>query len=475
MTSVDLIRLQQSLLENLYTAEWLIKTQPKHLAQLQWALCAKILRQGGKIRWPEQRDDLSLLTSMLLDASTLIAISGGDLSSMHLGNLAGYGDDAVQRKIRSRLPNPRQFNELMLELHTAAWHQFNGHHVEPLEDRLPDLRVVIDNIDLPVYIECKRVTTSTEAGIRKRILKANRQIKAVGQPCYGIVILDVSGAAGPVNLRPEEIPDGVEIISQYVRRALSGERNRAVGKVIVTWDNSGVRGQPPEPVGLFLMRCHRFISHDPVNGVYILPEEIELFQSQILLLRMTFDDSIVDVERLVFSDVMRECQRQLNFSCEELLEAFSHRDKFERVEIAEDAHVILFARRITWGEERAYILACANQQEATLNLLFAYRIPPTLYLSVDLLTPLEMLGVFTRHYGLPVIVGNHMAHFIHRERFSISVRRDTTSLISVYNPDHHSVMQFTLCKIMDDQEQILVNCALVFAIDCTRLLGDLRR
>lgn len=474
MNYADIIRLQRSLLEELFTVEWLSNTRPEHPARSRWSLCTTILMQGSTIRWPTQKDDLPELAVMLLDSATFVTISRGDLGRMRIGRLSGYGDDAVQRKISSRLRDPAQFNALMLELSTAAWHQSKGHHIKPLEDEgLPDLQVVIHGVTLPIYVECKRLTTSSEAGIQKRIRHANRQIKAVGEPCYGVVILDVSGAVGPIKSLSDKIPEAVRTILQYVERALTGPKNRSVGKVIVTWDDMGIMGQPPERTSVFFRRNMKHLNHDPVDGVLSLRDEIELFQGQTVFYALNWDDSVAGVKHLIFSDLMKECQQWFGFSQDELIDAFDRRDKLERVRIDENAHVLLFARRITWGGERAYILACAKRQDAALNLEFAFRLPPKMYSSVDLLTPLEMLAVFAERYGLPVAIGNNVARFIFRRRFLIPAESGGAPLVGVCNPQNHSFIQSMMLKVVRDDGQILVDCALVFAIDKTRLLADL--
>jgi hypothetical protein len=411
---------------------------------------------------------------MLLDSTTFVTISGGDPGNLRIGNLSGYGDDAVQRKIRSRLPDPRQFDALMLEISTAAWHQSQGHHIKPLEDEgLPDLRVAIQGIDLPLYVECKRLTTSSEAGIQKRIRYANRQIKAVGDPCYGVVILDVSGAVGAITNLSDEIPKAVRTILHYVDGALTGPKNRSVSRVIVTWDDMGIMGQPPERTSVFLRRNIKHLNHDPVDGVLSLPGEIELFQGQTVFYALVWDESVAGVTHLIFSDLMKECQQCFGFSQDELIDTFNRRDKLEPVRIDEKTDVLLFARRITWQEERAYILACAKREDAALNLQFAFTLPPKIYSLVDLLTPIEMLATFADHYGLPVAIGNHVARFIYRRRFLIPAESEGAPLVGINNPQKHSFIQSMMLKVARDDAQISVDCALVFAIDKTLLLADL--
>lgn len=243
MDNVIFIRRQKELIEELFDIEWLKKYKTKHPAASRWALCVEILKQGGAIRWPNQKDKLKELATLVLDGYSFITLSSGNLKEFKIGDISGYGDKSVQKKINSRLPDPRQFDSLMLELSIAAWHQGSGHQIEPLEEKgLPDLRLKFQNSQKPFYIECKRLTSSSKSGIQKRIRLANKQLKTVDEDSYGIVILDISGSVETKTVIKDEIPEDVEEILNYAQQAILGQKNRSVSRIIVIWDDMEIKG-----------------------------------------------------------------------------------------------------------------------------------------------------------------------------------------------------------------------------------------
>jgi hypothetical protein len=474
ISGADLIRRQRKILEDLFSTEWLNGRRFEHPARSRWSLCTEILKQGGTIRWPKQREDLPELAALLLDSVSFVTISEGSLHDLRLGDITGYGGDSVQRKIESRLPDPRQFDALMLELSMAAWHQSKGHHIRPMEkEGLPDLRVSLPDIEFPVYVECKRLTTSSKWGIQKRIRLANKQLRAVDEESYGVMILDISGSVGPVESISDEMPARVKTIIGYAEQAISGPKNRSVSRVIVSWDDTDIMGEPPARTSVFLRRNTRHLEHEPVEGVTQLRLGNHLFQGNTVFFCLTWDTSLMDVIRLRFSDLMRECQKWFDFSNDELLAAYEKRDKSEPIRLDDETEFVLFSRKAEWQSQDVHILVCARKEGKTLNILFAFRIPPQIHGIVDLLTPLEMLATFAEHYGLPVAVGGHVQKFIFRRDFKFPSDPLGVQLGAVRNPQDHSCVQSMMVRVSRDNGWVLVSCALVFAIDITLVLSDL--
>jgi len=468
----NLLRIQKQLLEDLFDEKTLRSLKSRHPAAARWRLCSKIVGQGGIIKWSEQGHETPLLAEAILDAITFVTVSAGDVQQMKLFDLSGYGDKAVQAKLRSRINNPSQFKHLMVELSVGAWHQGIGHQVTPFEkEGWPDIRADVPGFEYPIFLECKRVEVLSNQRIAKHIQNANRQIKEVGTSAYGVAVLDVTGAIGS-KLAPirDEKPQEIVQIIEASRAAISGPKNRCISRVLLMWDESGIFGNPPERTMVVLRRCVASIDHEPLEGVIVIPPELPLFGGNTV--ELPFNFSKIEIDTLQVSDLMKECSAWFRFTTDALIDAFKHLDKWERMTVASDAGYVLFARQTTFKNRPSYTIALGKQIDHTLHLQFAIRIPFCLHNDVDLLTPLEMLQVTIERYGLLVTIGGVTGHFVLRHSFEAQTN-DLSSFFHVHNPDNHSLLLSLLIKITPRYSVFAVDSALVFALDRTRLLMDL--
>lgn len=470
--SPNLLRIQKQLLEDLFEEKTLRSLKSRHPAAARWRLCSKIVSQGGIIKWSEQGHETPLLAEAILDAITFVTVSAGDVQQMQLFDLSGYGDSAVQAKLRSRINNPSQFKHLMVELSVAAWHQGIGHHITPFEkEGWPDIRADAPGFEYPVFLECKRVEVLSNQRIAKHIQNANRQIKEVGTSAYGVAVLDVTGAIGSklAPISDEKPPEIVQLIDA-AREAISGPKNRCISRVLLIWDESGIFGNPPERTSIFLRRNVASIDHDPLVGVIMIPPELPLFGGNTI--ELPFNFSKIEIDTLQISDLMKECSSWFGFTTDELIDAFNRRDKWERISVASDAGYVLFARQTTFKGRPSYTIALGRQIDHTLHLQFAIRIPFCLHNDVDLLSPLEMLQVTIERYGLLVTIGGIRGRFVLRHSFEAETS-DLSSFFHIHNPSNHDLLLSLLVKITPRDSVFAVDSALVFALDRTRLLMDL--
>ena len=469
-------RFQKKLLEDLFRKETLESPKSRHPAAIRWRLCQKILRHGSVIRWPDWGDEMQLLAATLLDGATFATI--GSLSDQIRSiDLSEYGDQAVQTKIKSRINDPQQFEELMVELSLAAWHKREGHRVTPLEkDNWPDLAVEIEGFESPLFLECKRIRSASAERIAKHIQKANKQLKQVGAISrYRVVLLDVSAAlklgVGPVT---DSVPDVILELLTVVRNAIGGPKNRSVSKVILVWDDAGIIGEPPNRTAVFMRRHATFVDHEPVAGVSVIPPNLPLFQGTTIELMLQWDTSNVGVNTVQGTDLLKNCYSWFSFTNEEIIDAFSNRDKWRAITIAPDSQWILFAKRTIFRDRRSNILALSQRSETTLVVQFAIRIPVTLYDDMDLLTPLEMLQRLIDAYGLAVTVGDVTARFVVQHSLQVSDISNPASLIHVHNPSGNDFLLSSFMRVNPITAGFAVDFRLVFALDQKRLLADLR-
>ena len=159
------------------------------------------MRQQGGVRLPAQAGLVASVAQVIQDTSVLSGISGTKAGSLKLGDLAGFGDADVRRKIETRKHDAPQYEDLLVEFYVAAWYLSEGCQVTPTErDGLADLRVDHPDHTVPRFIECKRLSTASPKRVGKTICKANKQIKCAAAEVEGdfsgIVILDVSAVVG---------------------------------------------------------------------------------------------------------------------------------------------------------------------------------------------------------------------------------------------------------------------------------------
>jgi hypothetical protein len=253
----------QAVLASLFPHGWFEHPgNASHLAAQQWKLCQLLVDQIGVVLYPSQVPLMPAVGQLLLDTLMWIRATEGDARSFEIGELEGYGDILVRKKIESRARDAAQYRDLMTELSVGGWYRAKG-IVTPFESEgYPDLRV--DNgSEPPLFIECKRLRVISEARVRAVIKKANSQIKRAAQEgvdAYdGAVVLDLADAVGVRYGSSEWRPAVVNEVLGHARRALSGEKNRSVRRAWVTWDSyryAHGHGTGTKPTSLLAFRRH---------------------------------------------------------------------------------------------------------------------------------------------------------------------------------------------------------------------------
>ncbi|MFC1990659.1 hypothetical protein ACFLU9_00710 [Chloroflexota bacterium] len=263
MKSVDFLKLHIDVLEEFFSPTWFsLKKNNAHPAHRNWALCHKLIDQGGIIKYPEQRSELNEIAKVVLDSVILVTITEGDSKSLKLGSLDLFGDEAVKKKITSRITDPEQFDDLMVELSFAAWHKKRGNKIVPFEKEcLPDLKLEISGASVPIYFECKHLRSISTNRLNDVIKKANSQIKAVDEPHFGIAVLDVSTPASIGLVESDDVPDKIKVIETAVQNIMNYNKNRSVEMAILLWDEYKIRGKPPEKTMIYYKRRHLRVPH----------------------------------------------------------------------------------------------------------------------------------------------------------------------------------------------------------------------
>ena len=226
------IQAQRQVLEDLFGRQWFDDAATKqHPAFERWTLCNDFQSGRLPLRNPEV---LGRIAQIMHDNFTLVQATHGH--QFRIGDLANYGDDRVQRRIRAVVEEPRQFLDLLLEISWAAWHIGRGHAVTASEDEgMPDFQIVVPSASLPIAADCKRVQAqSSDQRFRKLVNKANRQIKNLGIECHGMVVIDITERVPPITNLGDDSPAAADHVCDIVQGCLQ-RAHTSVSGAIVTW------------------------------------------------------------------------------------------------------------------------------------------------------------------------------------------------------------------------------------------------
>lgn len=477
MKQIEFFQRQKEILEKLFSPEWFLETkQRNHPAYLRWALYRKIIEQEGMVRFPEQKEELHKIGRIMLDSYILVALTEGDPQQLKLGSLDLYGDEAVQKKIYSRIKNSKQFEDLIVELYVGAWHKTKNHIVEPMEkEGHPDLRVEIPDINIPIFIECKHLWTDSKRRLRQRIRKANEQIKKAADeikiPSYGAVILDVSIPVAARQVENNNLSDKLQEMIDVVQSALSGQKNPSIGTAILVWDDYMILGDPPNSTLVAFRRRYKRVLHKDMA----IPEKLPLFEGYTTEYWLHWIPREQPIEEYVFTDLFKEeCQDKFHISQRDVVETIQKHDKEEPVIFNEQKELVFFSRRIP-SECEFYMLVCAERRAQSLIIYWSFKIFTDLCQEIHLLSPIQLLARFADAYGLPVTIGDLTSKFIFAHRIGVS-SPEPTRLISIHNPENHSFMNCLSLKVSQkDRTSFIADCALVFCIDTTRYIDWISR
>jgi len=282
----------------LFGQEWL-KNQAKgftsHPAYKRWLLCEDLLRRYDGLRLPEEESLLPELAQMVLDNQFLVACTHGQAGQFTLGDIANYGDEKVQKRIKSIIFNPSQFLDFITEISFAASHLWRGHQVVVYEEMgFPDFEIAIQGWDMPVAVDCKRIQQeSSERRIGAVIKKVNRQVKKLEKPCYGLAVLDVTEKVENPGMFSNEIPAEVLRLEDITRHAVS-LHNSSISAVILLWNEFSIIRTPQNQnfISLWLQRRCEIIRHKKPK-YELFGEREEIVSEATLALGLKFQPRIL--------------------------------------------------------------------------------------------------------------------------------------------------------------------------------------
>ncbi len=259
---------QKELLEWLFQGEHWFKEKRNegHPAYTDWQFCKQMIEWHGRKPDSLRAEDTHFAVRITLNTCNMIKLTEGDLKQLTPGAFASFGDENVQKKIRTRVSDPSSYEDLLVELYTASWHKQKDREVSLLETTgYPDVKVHIKSLDFPVFIECKRLKVSSVNQIQGDVKDASNKIARASQgadsSAYGAVLLDFASLVGLRRQEDNSHPPAIVDVMQKVRQAIRGDKNTHVNSAIVVWDDYGLVGEEPEQLMVFRRRAEIF-HHD---------------------------------------------------------------------------------------------------------------------------------------------------------------------------------------------------------------------
>lgn len=257
---------QKAVLEWLFPPGWFSKANESHPAYAEWGICKQIVDWSGSLPDNVRPESLRLFTKVVLDTRFIVALSDGDLEHLSPGRHEAFGDEKVRKKIESRIRKPESFEHLLVEIYTTAWHKTWGHRAVMSEaERQPNVRVNIDGVSFPIFIECKKVYVGSRSNIEAVVKRADSQLRAAIQgddaSAYGAILLDLTAVGGAKFQKDDTIPSSIGDILKVAEKALRGDLNTHVKTAIVVWDDYRIDGRLPDPVIVYSRRRARPAHH----------------------------------------------------------------------------------------------------------------------------------------------------------------------------------------------------------------------
>ena len=271
LNPIQFVKAQRQVLEGLFDSEWFSRPYKRqHPAYQRWDLCNGILNRGARISFENQED----LADLIFDNFGIVQVTQGKVDDFVLGKLANYGDENVQKRLRTIIDDPHQFLDLLFEINYAAWQIARGHQIRAFESEgLPDFEITIEPFGFLVATDCKRVRADTsDARFRKLILKANKQIKNLGKECPGLAVIDISAKLPQHVASRDSLLPHVDRICQILKQYLKRD-NSSVSGSLVTWRSIQVLPMTDGSGGtLCVLNQHsKFVRH--TRPLRDLPEE----------------------------------------------------------------------------------------------------------------------------------------------------------------------------------------------------------
>lgn len=250
---IDIFHAQKRLLCELLGESLLNKLSQRrgvrHPALEAIDICDRMINQNGILKWPENESIIDRILAVVLDSYIICKCSSGKINEFNLGYFANYGDEQVQKRLKTRLENENNFLSLMTEFSCGALYYNNrDYQLIALDDtsrRLPDFKLISVSPPAIIAFECKRIMANrlSKKNIKEDIEDTNNKLKCFsiqyGYLVCGVAVLDLSNVikAKKVTLiqHQQNIPTDVHQAKQIVESLIT-HRYSSVSGVLILWN-----------------------------------------------------------------------------------------------------------------------------------------------------------------------------------------------------------------------------------------------
>lgn len=465
-----LLRQLMAFIETLFPDGWIAeqtsRSRSRHTAVQQWKLCEEVVKRG-KVDLRGPRENLQTFGRILLDTLIWATVTRGDHTRFSLGPLSAYGDDAVVTKIRSRIGDSNQYDDLLVELSEASWLLGRGYAVVATESPgMPDLRAEVASQELPVYVECKHLKVITQNAVSSHIRKANKQLKRPEEDHYGVLRMHVQGDfTGELG---DDIPDEIADVMLFVGRAVRGEKNRSVSAVIVSWDSYVTTAEEiGRPMIILRRHCETIVHNSP--NARPLPADLEMFGGYTTMTMFTPSPPVGKITDVVITArCMQESIRRLGIPQDVIVEVVNTLDGTDWF-VMEEAKLVLLSKHRMVGSDEGFILVFARVNEPRIEVLWALWVSRDLEPDVGFMSPLHVISELAYHCGIPFRLGeSDSAHtFVNYHQETLPPAFRATDVVRFEGPPtklfRSSIVQM---QATDHGRKAVV--AMVFALDLDR-------
>lgn len=247
------------ILETLFPISFLSRKNNSHPAAKRWILLNILYNQNGIIDYLEQKSEIPLLGMINLESFLLVTVTKGKLSKLIIGDIDQIGTKEVVKKFKSRILDPLQFQDIMLELYIYGWHKWAGHKINIIEiNNFPDLRLIIENNTY--WLECKNFHSYNENEIINMIKKAESQIGNTKEK-KGIVFLNLTNFIKDNS--SDEQPTIINNVVNLIKKENTKLKLRYIKKICLMWD-AYVTTEMGDRNAYYYFRKFNFIDLNPI-------------------------------------------------------------------------------------------------------------------------------------------------------------------------------------------------------------------
>lgn len=168
-------------------------------------------------------------------------------------------------------------------------------------------------------------------------------------------------------------------------------------------------------------------------------------------------------------DFRQELSGKLEINPDDVTDTLTSPDKTDQITMG-DLSIHIASRRIPQIPSPYYLLTYGQVNDDRLQVNMAWKLSPDLHPDIERVSPLNLLEVFAREYGLKLRIGSKTSPFFLEETLYLTPEEWERG-VEVQAPGEHQYVQQTFLKTERDEQGRRVDCALAYCIDIDRYRG----